>query len=740
MNRYCTSACHTSDRVARAWALGGVVLATAIGSIAQAELKPITDKTLVAWAAPANLTQRGGSVLTIDNQATAFDGIVFGEINPGRWMAGSDFHRRTLRDQSSSPAETAGADTLVQIAIVYQGKEIRLYRNGQLYSQHRIGQPQTFGPDSAVVIGLRHLEAGDRACFVGSIADARLYDRALDAATLAGLKPNEPSDPKPLAWWSFADGGLNDRMKTFPAAKLVGGAKIADGRLVLPGGESYMLAGCEPPRTRATEDWPIWHVTARPKEGICLPYDANGCIYWKGRYHLMYIYQDPKRPNGGHSWGHLSSTDLVNWTFHAPSVVPNPGDPDTGIFSGNAFVNKEGVPMLCWFGIDAGVCVATAEDDDLIRWKKHPKNPIIPIPKQGQPGHGVYKVWDPYLWLEGDTYYCLLGGNTLPNGKDTLYLCKSPDMIRWTPLHPFYEQPDPSWTIAGEDCSCPDFFKLGGKRVLLCISHKVGARCYIGRYENEKFHPEQHVRMNWPGGTFFAPESLEDNQGRRIFWAWVMDPRAKPTQRATGSGTQSLPRVLSLDKDGTVRLAPVKELEALRRNPRKVEAATVAADSEMVLGNVSGDSLELGIEIDPGQASKVGLKVRCRPDGKEETAIWLDRGARKLIIDMARSTLRKDVAYFNEPLQFYFDRKNPRTTVEAPFELPKGETLKLRVFLDKSMLEVFANDRQCVTQQIFPDSREALGIKVCAQGGAVKVVGGEAWDMAAATFVGQDGP
>jgi len=156
--------------------------------------------------------------------------------------------------------------------------------------------------------------------------------------------------------------------------------------------------------------------------------------------------------------------------------------------------------------------LATAEDDGLIRWKKHPKNPIIPVPRKGEPGDGVYKVWDPYLWLEGDSYYCLLGGNTLPNGKDTLYLCKSPDMVNWKPLYPFYEHPDLTWTTETndpdiaeffhrEDCSCPDFFKLGDKHVLLCISHKVGARCYIGRYENEKFYPEQHVRMNWPSAA-----------------------------------------------------------------------------------------------------------------------------------------------------------------------------------------------------------------------------------------------
>ena len=51
-------------------------------------------------------------------------------------------------------------------------------------------------------------------------------------------------------------------------------------------------------------------------------------------------------------------------------------------------VDKDGTPWLCWFGIGAGVCIAKAADDDLIRWEKHPKNPIIPIPKAGQPGHG----------------------------------------------------------------------------------------------------------------------------------------------------------------------------------------------------------------------------------------------------------------------------------------------------------------------------------------------------------------
>jgi beta-fructofuranosidase len=394
--------------------------------------------------------------------------------------------------------------------------------------------------------------------------------------------------------------------------------------------------------------------------------------------------------------------------------------------------------MLCWFGIDAGVCVATAQDDELIRWKKHPANPIIPMPKKGQPGHGVYRVWDPYLWLEGDTYYCLLGGNTLPNGEDTLYLCKSDDMVNWKALHPFY-QAEPSWTVPGEDCSCPDFFKLADKHVLMCISHKVGGRCYIGRYEKEMFYPERHVRMNWPGGNFFAPESLEDDKGRRVFWAWVTDPRFITTQAATGSGVQSLPRVLSLDKNGTLRITPVKELETLRRNHPHIGSMAVKADSETTLEGIAGDCLELAVSIEPGKARRVGLKVRCSPDDKEQTGIWYDASAKKLIIDMSRSTLREDVAYTDCPLDSGgirkpSDVKHSRKTVEAPFALRDGETLEIRIFMDKPMLEVFANDRQCVTQQIFPKRDDSLCVKVCAEGGAATVQSVDAWDMAPAAF------
>lgn len=111
-----------------------------------------TDETLVAWVAPANLTQRGGSVLTLENRRGSFDGIgiVFGELAAGKWMAGSDFFSRTERDQAFFQEETAESGTLVQIAVVYQGMQVTAYRNGARYSQHAIGVPQPFGTLSMV--------------------------------------------------------------------------------------------------------------------------------------------------------------------------------------------------------------------------------------------------------------------------------------------------------------------------------------------------------------------------------------------------------------------------------------------------------------------------------------------------------------------------------------------------------------------------------------------------------------
>ena len=584
----------------------------------------IKDKTLVVWTAPADLQQRGGSALTIDNLDGRFDGIIFGELAPGKWMAGSDHFRRSQKDQEGYDKETADKKTFVQIAIVYQDRKITIYRNGEKQTSYQIDKLQTFSTQSIVMFGKRHLDTSAE-WYRGRIDDARIYDKALSAEQIAKLKPNQLSDVRPIAWWSFENGKQNDQMGTFTETILGGGARLADGSLVLEGQQPVMLAAPRgfltgmlfksTPKTgndsliRAQRQFrekllgdphrPGYHFIT--PEGLCMPFDPNGAIFWKGRYHLFYIFQDER----GHNWGHVSSTDLVHWRHHPTGLVG-------GMFSGNCFINKDGVPTMCFHDEQRdNNTMAVALDDELNEWKK--LELITPKTTEGDKYHDKYDSWDPYGWLEGDTYYAIFGG-------------KMPGIAKCSNLEGAWEYVGDLFAhgIKGvslnEDVSCADMFKIGDKYMLLCISHRLGCRYYLGQWKNEQFYTDFHEQMSWVDNDFFAPESLLDDKGRRIMWAWIFDGREDDTIEASGwSGTMSLPRVLWLGKDGMLRMKPAEELEVLRYNGRKRTNFTVKADPELSLKEIQGNSLELKLEIAPSKAEQVGLKVCCSPNGEEQT-------------------------------------------------------------------------------------------------------------------------
>ena len=704
-----------------AFCLTVLALLSAPASLGAAE--NLRDKTLVAWVSPATLTQRGGSALTIDDVASHFDGIVFGELAPKRWMAGSDSFRRTQRDQGGWPEETADAKTVVQVAIAYKGKEVTIYRNGQRYAQYTMGSPpQEFGPQSVIVIGKRHLDQGDDAHFGGAVADVRIYDVALSAEQIAALKPNEPSDPKPWAWWTFDEKEPKDRTGQFAAGKLIGGAKVEGGNLVLDGRTGVMLAarnaealaktvGVTPPPSMSDIQAVRWlrqRLLADPyrpqyhfviPEGYAMPFDPNGAIFWKGRYHLFYIFQDPR----GHNWGHVSSTDLLHWRHHPTGLV-------SGMFSGNAFINKDGRPTMCYHQVGQGNAMAVALDDELNQWEKLASNPITPKTAPGDPHHDKYRSWDPYGWLEDDTYYAIFGGN-----RPAIAKCDS------LGGHWKYVGDLMAHAVEGvginEDVSCADFFKLGDKRMLLCISHGLGSRYYLGQWKKEQFYPEFHERMSWVDNAYFAPESLLDDKGRRIMWAWIFDQRSERTRRDSGwSGEMSLPRELMLGEDGRLRMRPVEELKQLRYNEQTVENVAVEADKEVVLDKIAGNTIELTLEIEPQGAKQCGVKVCRSPDGAEQTLVYYDAADKKLKIDVTRASLGE----------------GPKNVEAGPFELKQGETLTLRVFVDKSVVEAFANDRQAAMRRIYPTRADSVGVSLFSQGGAAKVRRVTAWEMAPA--------
>lgn len=479
------------------------------------------------------------------------------------------------------------------------------------------------------------------------------------------------------------------------------------------------IARAERERMLSDPHRPRYHFTV--PEGVAMPFDPNGAIFWRGRYHLFYIFQDHR----GHCWGHASTADLVHWTHHPTALAPQDNNPDKGIFSGNAFVTHDGHAALLYHGVDAGNCIALSDDDELIHWSKLPTNPIVPSPKNGDPQFGLYESWDPHGWADGEGYWAIFGGRPA-----TLF--HSTDMTHWRYLHPFI-QSDAPLAEPDEDVSCPDFFRLGDKHVLLCISHRLGCRYYVGRYENHVFLPESHHRMNWPGGTCFAPESLLDAKGRRIMWAWVIDRRSPAMLKAGGSsGEMSLPRVLTMGDDDTLRIEPAEELQTLRHSGRTFRNVTLEPDADTTFDGVAGDCMELELEIDPGTARQVVLSVRCSPDGAEVTPITFDRESHLIRIDLSRSSLDAGVVHRSHCIVFGGASNPPVTVQEAPFALAPGEMLKLRVFLDRSMLEIFANSRQCMTQRVYPTRSDSRGIRLRACGGSAIVRSLNAWQMSPA--------
>ena len=138
-------------------------------------------------------------------------------------------------------------------------------------------------------------------------------------------------------------------------------------------------------------------------EGVAFPFDPNGAIYWKGRYHLFYIFQDNRSGQKSDHWGHVSSTDLFHWRHHPTGLVD-------GMYSGNCFLNENGVPTICYHQVNKGNSLAVSQDDDLNDWKKLESNPITPVTKDGDQHHGKYRSWDPFGWYEEGTYYAIFGG------------------------------------------------------------------------------------------------------------------------------------------------------------------------------------------------------------------------------------------------------------------------------------------------------------------------------------------
>lgn len=547
--------------------LTGVLALSVAAPGAPSGLRAITNKTLVAWVRLSTTEQRGGSALTLFD-AERFDAIVFGEVEPGRWMAGSDFFRRTPQEQSAWPAETAGPDELLQLAIAYRGTHVTITRNGQVTAQYEIAEAQSFPHDATVLVGLRYLGAmGAIGPLAGEVEEARLYDVALTPEAITGLALGQPSDPPPLGWWTFDDGSTADCMGHFPEGELCGGAEVLDGSLRLDGTGAYMVSRVTYPENqllfykaldKGTGN--MWDTWLYLHEGVyCLYTLANSGgswdnismarspdgVHWEELGPVLHRREGATWMGTGSTWASpvpgddrflmnfsewvgdrqtiyfAESRDLVHWTRLGDDLEFRQ-DPrwykDAGRWDCIWTIARPGAGLYGYWTADPleGPGVGFGQSLDGVRWEALPPPPFAEGAPHGEAG-AVERI--------GDQYCLMIGAN---GGMRTL--------VAPAPEGPFRPAPHNFDLLAGQSALHTYFARFFPTPDGLLVNHHSRAR---------------------DGQVYFAPlkRALVDADGTlRLGW-WEGNDRLKADATAPqctlGEAVGSHPRVLDGDWDTT---------------------------------------------------------------------------------------------------------------------------------------------------------------------------------------------
>ena len=525
------------------------------------------------------------------------------------------------------------------------------------------------------------LESWDVTEFSGRTATLRIVDDAVggwghilvDQIVQTDVKPKaQPKFPSPVPQFHFAS--------TLPEQE----AQLKTNALMRRFAQSRSTLANDKHR-------PAYHFVS-PESMLN---DPNGLCFWQGRWHLFYQAYPPEDTR--QHWGHTVSDDLVHWRDLPYALYPGI---ERMCFSGSTVVESNQV-VAFYPGVEAGMMVAISRDPLLLNWEKTPGNPVF------QPAR------DSCIWKQGDTYLGLLSGGRL---------LSSTNLVEWKQVYDNFiaGQPFPI-----DDASCPNFVPIGDKHILLLFSHTRGGQYLLGDYNpgQLKFTPYNHGRFNHglvaPAGVH-APSAASDTKGGVINILNINEGK-------TPSGWDhifSLAQRLSLGPDQRLRIEPVAAVASLRGPRQHTELTVLPANQEVVLGAIKGDTMELDVEIDPKTASWVQLNVLRSPNTEEQTTLtfynydrhvnpWFHRRS-VVSLDGSRSSTLPDVV-----------ARPPEMA-----EIERGsEPLRFRVFLDRSVVEVFVNGRLYLAMRVYPGRPDSLGVSLRAQGQGAVLKRLDAWPM-----------
>ena len=186
-----------------------------------------------------------------------------------------------------------------------------------------------------------------------------------------------------------------------------------------------------------------------------------------------------------------------------------------------------------------------------------------------------------------------------------------------------------------------------------------------------------------------------------------------------------------------LRIEPAGDIESLRRDHQHVGTMALPANQDVMIEKISGKAMELIAEIDTGNAPMVELNVLCSPNKEEFTrvAFFRERGFRnwERYTGWDRSQLRSatdSLVTLDTSYSSTLPDVRSRAPETGPVYLAPDENLQLRVFVDRSVVEVFVNGKQCLAVRVYPGRSDSLGVSLRAQGHDAQLLSLDAWQMA----------
>ena len=420
--------------------------------------------------------------------------------------------------------------------------------------------------------------------------------------------------------------------------------------------------------------------------------DPNGLVFHKGEYHL-FLQHNPEGINWGNmTWGHAVSRDLVHWTQLDHAIYP---DELGTIFSGSAVVDWDNTSgfktgdedVLVAFYTSAGshaepkapFTQSIAYSNDRGRtWTKYRGNPVI--------GHIAASNRDPkVVWHQPSRKWIMV----LYLDKNDFTMFASPDLKQWTRICDV-ELPETS--------ECPDFFELavdGDQDNKKWVFWGANGNYLLGSFDGTTFKPETEILKSRWGTNCYASQTysdIPDEDGRRIQIAWM----AGGTYPGMPFNQQmSFPRVLTLrtTSEGVRLFIEAVDEIANIRGPHHAWTDVALVPGENLLSDVPCELLEIGAELKLGDAGEVGFKIRG------QTVSY--NVAEKTLTCMGKS---------------------------APLE-PIDGRIRLHVLVDRTSIEIFANNGRISMAFCFLPSPLDTSLAVFSEGGQATLEELNVWEL-----------